>query len=92
VDNSRILTIASAMAAEGGLSDEIGGMPAVGIALNGCLKSDRHRCYFAASGVPVIFGGNSPVESSKEVTRIMTEVWMDRFMELSTSNPILRRC
>ena len=32
VDNSRILTIASAMAAEGGLSDEIGGMPAVGIA------------------------------------------------------------
>ena len=32
VDNSRILTIVSAMAEEGGLSDEIGGMPAVGIA------------------------------------------------------------
>ncbi|MBI3593308.1 MAG: carbon monoxide dehydrogenase, partial [Nitrospirae bacterium] len=32
VDNTRILTIATAMAAEGGLSDEIGGMPAVGIA------------------------------------------------------------
>jgi carbon-monoxide dehydrogenase catalytic subunit len=32
VDNSRMLTIVSAMAEEGGLSDEIGGMPAVGIA------------------------------------------------------------
>ena len=36
-------------------------------------------CYFAASGVPVIFGGESPVEASKEVTRIMTEVWFERF-------------
>ena len=29
--------------------------------------------------MPVIFGGNSPVGASKEVTRIMTEVWMERF-------------
>ena len=36
-------------------------------------------CYFAASGVPVIFGGKSPVEASKEVTRILTEVWFERF-------------
>ncbi|GAB4485840.1 MAG: anaerobic carbon-monoxide dehydrogenase catalytic subunit [Thermodesulfovibrionales bacterium] len=80
VDNSRILTIASAMAAEGGLSDEIGGMPAVGIAPEWMSeKAIAIGCYFAASGVPVIFGGNSPVESSKEVTRIMTEVWMERF-------------
>lgn len=80
VDNSRILTIASAMAAEGGLSDEIGGMPAVGIAPEWMSeKAVAIGCYFAASGVPVIFGGESPVRASKEVTRIMTEVWFERF-------------
>jgi carbon-monoxide dehydrogenase catalytic subunit len=66
VDNSRILTIVSAMAAEGGLSDEI--------------KAIAIGCYFAASGVPVIFGGDSPVEASEEVTKLMTEVWFERFM------------
>jgi carbon-monoxide dehydrogenase catalytic subunit len=80
VDNSRILTIASAMAAEGGLSDEIGGMPAVGIAPEWITeKAVSIGMYFAASGVPVIFGGESPVGASKEVTRIMTEVWFERF-------------
>lgn len=80
VDNSRILTIASAMAAEGGLSDEIGGMPAVGIAPEWMSeKAIAIGCYFAASGFPVIFGGSSPVSSSKEVTKIMTEVWFERF-------------
>ncbi|MBI5102079.1 MAG: anaerobic carbon-monoxide dehydrogenase catalytic subunit [Nitrospirae bacterium] len=80
VDNSRILTIASAMAAEGGLSDEIGGMPAVGIAPEWITeKAVSIGFYFAASGVPVIFGGDSPVIASKEVNRIMTEVWFERF-------------
>jgi carbon-monoxide dehydrogenase catalytic subunit len=80
VDNSRILTIASAMAAEGGLSDEIGGMPAVGIAPEWMSeKAIAIGCYFAASGVPVIFGGESPVSGSKEVTDIITKVWMERF-------------
>ncbi|HWR58226.1 MAG TPA: hypothetical protein VN328_04985, partial [Thermodesulfovibrionales bacterium] len=80
VDNTRILTIASAMAAEGGLSDEIGGMPAVGIAPEWITeKAISIGMYFAASGVPVIFGGPSPIEASKEVTRIMTEVWLERF-------------
>ncbi len=80
VDNTRILTIASAMAAEGGLSDEIGGMPAVGIAPEWITeKAISIGFYFAASGVPVIFGGESPVGASKEVTRIMTEVWFERF-------------
>lgn len=80
VDNSRILTIATAMAAEGGLSDEIGGMPAVGIAPEWMSeKAIAIGCYFAASGVPVIFGGESPVEASEEVTRLMTEVWFERF-------------
>ncbi|NWF98389.1 MAG: anaerobic carbon-monoxide dehydrogenase catalytic subunit [Nitrospirae bacterium] len=80
VDNSRILTIVSAMAEEGGLSDEIGGMPAVGIAPEWMSeKAIAIGCYLAASGVPVIFGGESPVEASQEVTRIMTEVWFERF-------------
>lgn len=80
VDNSRILTIASAMAQEGGLSDEIGGMPAVGIAPEWMSeKALAIGAYFAASGVPVIFGGESPVGASKEVTRIMTDVWLERF-------------
>lgn len=80
VDNSRILTIVSAMAEEGGLSDEIGGMPAVGIAPEWMSeKAVAIGCYFAASGVPVIFGGESPVGASREVTRIMTEVWLERF-------------
>lgn len=81
VDNSRILTIAAAMALEGGLSDEIAGMPAVGIAPEWMSeKAIAIGCYFAASGVPVIFGGESPVGASAEVTKIMTEVWLERFM------------
>ena len=82
VDNSRILTIVSAMAAEGGLSDEIGGMPAVGIAPEWMSeKAIAIGCYFAASGVPVIFGGGvSPVGASKEVTNLMTNVWYERFL------------
>jgi len=80
VDNSRILTVLTAMAEEGGLSDEIGGMPAVGIAPEWMSeKAIAIGCYFAASGVPVIFGGESPVGASEEVTRIMTEVWFERF-------------
>jgi carbon-monoxide dehydrogenase catalytic subunit len=69
------------MAAEGGLSDEIGGMPAVGIAPEWMSeKAIAIGAYFAASGVPVIFGGQSPVEASEEVTDILTKVWFDRFL------------
>lgn len=80
VDNTRILTIVAAMAAEEGLSDEIGGMPVVGVAPEWMSeKAIAIGCYFAASGVPVIFGGESPIEASEEVTRIMTDVWFKRF-------------
>ncbi len=80
VDNSRILTIASAMAAEGGLSDEIGGMPAVGIAPEWMSeKAVTIACYCAASGCPVIFGGEHIAEASSEVKRIMEDVWYERF-------------
>jgi len=80
VDNSRILTIAAAMAAEGGLSEEIGGMPAVGIAPEWMSeKAVAIASYCAASGVPVIFGGDNIFSASKEVTNLMTNVWMERF-------------
>ncbi len=80
VDSSRILTIFSAMAEEGGLSDEIGGMPSVIIAPEWFAEKEiALGCYFAASGVPVILGGTSPVEASEEVTKIMTESWFERF-------------
>ena len=55
-------------------------MPAVGIAPEWMSeKAIAIGCYFAASGVPVIFGGESPVGSSEEVTRILTDVWFERF-------------
>jgi carbon-monoxide dehydrogenase catalytic subunit len=80
VDNSRIMTIAAQMASEGGLSDEIGGMPAVGIAPEWMSeKAVAIACYCAASGVPVIFGGDNIFSASKEVTDHMTNVWMERF-------------
>lgn len=80
IDNSRILTIVSAMAEEGGLSDEIGGMPAVGIAPEWMAeKAIAIGAYVAASGTPVIMGGESPVKASREVQRILTEVMWERF-------------
>jgi carbon-monoxide dehydrogenase catalytic subunit len=83
VDNSRILTILSAMAAKGGLSDEIGGMPVVIIAPEWMAEKDvATGCYFAASGIPVILGGDSPVEASEEVANIMAMTWAERFRGL----------
>lgn len=89
VDNSRILTIATNMALQGGLSDEIAGMPAVGIAPEWMSeKAIAIGCYFAASGVPVIFGGESPVGASEEVTKIMTETWMERYQGALHFEPV----
>lgn len=80
VDNSRILTILSSMAAEGGLSEEIGGLPVVIIAPEWMAEKDiAAGCYFAASGIPVILGGESPVDASEEVSDIMAMTWAERF-------------
>lgn len=80
VDNSRILTMLSAMAMEGGLSDEIGGMPVAVIAPEWLTEKEISiACCFAASGVPVILGGISPVEASEDITKIMADVWFERF-------------
>ncbi len=76
VDNTRILTVLTEMASEGGLGDDISDIPGVGIAPEWMSeKALAIGTYFAASGVYVLFGVNSPVESSEQVTRIMSEGW-----------------
>ncbi|MBI4788669.1 MAG: anaerobic carbon-monoxide dehydrogenase catalytic subunit [Chloroflexi bacterium] len=80
VDNSRILTVLAEMASEGGLGDDISDIPGVGIAPEWMSeKALAIGTYFAASGVYVLFGVNSPVESSEEVTKIMSEGWEKEF-------------
>ncbi|MFQ5408769.1 MAG: anaerobic carbon-monoxide dehydrogenase catalytic subunit [Anaerolineales bacterium] len=76
VDNTRILTVLTQMAEEGGLGDDISDIPAVGLAPEWMSeKALAIGAYAAASGVCVIFGLESPVEFSSEVTRVMNEVW-----------------
>ena len=88
VDSARILTMFSAMADEGRLSAEIGGMPLVIVAPEWFAEKEiTLGCYFAASGVPVILGGTSPVEASEEVMEIMTERWLERFKGLLWFEP-----
>ncbi|VAX28077.1 Carbon monoxide dehydrogenase CooS subunit [hydrothermal vent metagenome] len=80
VDNSRILTVVTQMIAEGGLGDDISGLPAVGIAPEWMSeKALAIGCYFVASGMYVIFGSESPVEASSQVKDIMTNQWEERF-------------
>ena len=66
VDNSRILTVLSEMAEEGGLSDDIGGMPGVGVCANWMHERERWQSGYTLlhPGVPVIFGGDSIVEGA----------------------------
>jgi anaerobic carbon-monoxide dehydrogenase catalytic subunit len=76
VDNSRILTVLTQMASEGGLGDDISDIPAVGLAPEWMSeKALAIGAYCAASGAYVIFGVTSPVEAAPEVQRIMTEEW-----------------
>ncbi len=76
VDNTRILTVLTHMAQESGLGDDISDIPAVGLAPEWMSeKALAIGAYAAASGASVIFGIDSPVAYSEEVTRIMNEVW-----------------
>ncbi len=62
VDNSRILTVLTQMAEEGGLGDDIDQIPAVGLAPEWMSeKALSIATYCIASGAYVIFGGSSPV-------------------------------
>ena len=77
VDNSRILTILTECATEGGLGDDISDLPAVGI----CPEYMSEKAlaigsYCAASGAYVLFGLPSPVSGSPEVVDLMLDGWM----------------
>ncbi len=76
VDNTRILTVLTQMAQEGGLGDDISDVPAVGLAPEWMSeKALAIGAYAAASGACVIFGLESPVEYSQEVTQVLDQVW-----------------
>jgi carbon-monoxide dehydrogenase catalytic subunit len=83
VDNSRILTVLTQMAAEGGLGDDIDQIPAVGLAPEWMSeKALAIGTYCAASGAYVMFGGASPVggmpgkvSDSEEVALYMSQGW-----------------
>ncbi|MFQ5827057.1 MAG: anaerobic carbon-monoxide dehydrogenase catalytic subunit [Dehalococcoidia bacterium] len=76
IDNSRILTVLTQMATEGGLGEDISDLPAVGMAPE--WMSEKALCigvYFVASGVYTMFGLDSPVAGSAEVTRMIGQGW-----------------
>jgi len=77
VDNSRILTVLSQMATEGGLGEDISDIPAVGMAPEWMSeKALSIATYCVASGAYVILGGNSgPVSGCDEVLRLMSDGW-----------------
>ena len=76
VDNSRILTILSQMATEGGLGDDIADLPAVGLAPEWMSeKALAIGAYFVASGAYVLFGVGSPVGASQRVTEEIGPGW-----------------
>jgi carbon-monoxide dehydrogenase catalytic subunit len=72
VDNSRILTVLSQMATEGGLGEDISDIPAVGMAPEWMSeKAISIATYCVASGAYVIMGINNPVAGSEFVTEFM---------------------
>jgi carbon-monoxide dehydrogenase catalytic subunit len=76
VDNSRILTVLTQMATEGGLGEDIADLPVVGFAPEWMSeKALSIGTYFVASGVYTIFGISSPVGGSDQVTRLIGEGW-----------------
>ncbi|NIN65739.1 MAG: anaerobic carbon-monoxide dehydrogenase catalytic subunit [Anaerolineae bacterium] len=79
VDNSRILTVLSEMATEGGLGEDISDIPGVGIAPEWMSeKALAIGTYFVASGAYVIFGVKSPVEGSEAVTDLINSRWEEK--------------
>ncbi len=79
VDNTRILTVLSQMATEGGLGEDISDVPGVGFAPEWMSeKAISIGTYFVASGVYTIFVSESPVRNSPAVVRFQSEVWEKR--------------
>ncbi len=79
VDNTRILTVLSQMASEGGLGEDISDIPGVGFAPEWMSeKAIAIGCYFVGSGVYTIFGSESPVRNSEVVDRFISQGWEER--------------
>lgn len=79
VDNTRILTILTQMATEGGLGEDISDLPVAGAAPEWMSeKALSIGAYFVASGVHTIFGVGSPVAGSEEITRMINEGWTEK--------------
>jgi carbon-monoxide dehydrogenase catalytic subunit len=80
VDNSRILTVLSQMATEGGLGDDISDIPAVGMAPEWMSeKALSIATYCVASGAYVIMGTTNAVKGSAEVQRLISEGWRAKY-------------
>jgi carbon-monoxide dehydrogenase catalytic subunit len=80
VDNSRILTVLSQMASEGGLGNDIADIPAVGMAPEWMSeKALAIAGYCVASGAYVIMGTTNPVKGSQEVQRLISEGWRGKY-------------
>jgi anaerobic carbon-monoxide dehydrogenase catalytic subunit len=76
VDNSRILTVLTAIAQEGGLGEDISDIPVVGLAPEWMSeKALAIAFYVVASGLYVIFGVESPVKASPTIEKMMSEGW-----------------
>lgn len=74
VDNARILEAATEIVLEGGLGDDLGGLPAVGIAPEWMSeKAVTIGTYFVASGCDVILGLPFHISGSENVTRFLQE-------------------
>ncbi|MDO8674044.1 MAG: anaerobic carbon-monoxide dehydrogenase catalytic subunit [Dehalococcoidia bacterium] len=79
VDNTRILTVLTQMAEEGGLGEDIDDLPAVGIAPEWMHeKALAIGAYFVASGAYVIFGVGSPVAGSKQIEQLISTGWEEK--------------
>lgn len=76
VDNSRILTVLTQVATEGGVGEDISDVPAVGICPEWmCEKAVDIGVYCVASGIYVLFGVNSPVKASSVLTEMISGGW-----------------
>lgn len=74
VDNTRILEAATEIVLEGGLGDDLAGLPAVGVAPEWMSeKAVGIGCYFVASGVDVILGHPFYISGSENVTNFLNE-------------------
>ena len=72
VDNTRILEAATEIVREGGLGDDLGGLPAVGVAPEWMSeKAIAIGCYFVASGVDVVLGNPFFTSGSENVNEYL---------------------